>query len=88
MADEQRAEAVAPAHVGAQPPADHEDLAERVLDLHPRPAAPAGLVAAVEALADDALEALLARGGQERGALTAVRGRRPPHAAYAGLRSG
>jgi hypothetical protein len=64
MADQQRAEPIGAAHVAAQPAADHELLALRVLDLDPRAAAPPRLVAAVEAFGHDPLESLRPGGGE------------------------
>src|SRR3954466_14832414 len=60
-ADEQRADARAPAPLPGHPPADHHLLAVDVLHLHPARTAPPGLVRRVEPLGDDALEPLVGR---------------------------
>jgi hypothetical protein len=59
--DQQRPDAVAPAAVARHPAADDDLLAVEVLDLDPGEAAPPGLVGRVQALGEDALEALLRR---------------------------
>src|SRR6185312_2985288 len=61
-----------------RPAADHQLLALRVLDLQPAPVALAGQVARVEPLGDDALQALLARGGEQRAAVALVVGGHAP----------
>jgi hypothetical protein len=78
MADQQRPEAIGAPHVAPQPAADDELLSLAVLGLHPRAAAAAGLVAAVEPLGDDALEPLFARRAQQLRAVAAVVGGRLP----------
>src|SRR5215208_2281987 len=72
VADEDRADPVAPPALAREPAADHELLAGEVLDLDPARAAAARLVRPVEPLGDDALEALLARGPEQRRAGTDV----------------
>src|SRR3954470_15979382 len=76
MPDEQGAQAVRATHVALEPAADHELLALRVLDLRPRAAATARLIAAVQPLGDDALEPLLPRRAEQLRAVAPVIGRR------------
>src|SRR6202008_2291560 len=77
-ADEQRADPVAAAPVSRHPAADDDLLAVGVLDLDPRRGAPPRLVGRVQALADDALEALrLGRGQDVRAAAGHVVRRAP-----------
>src|SRR5919198_330448 len=59
VADDERAEALGPAPLARHPAANHHLLALHVLDLQPAARAPAGLVGAVQALGDHALEPAL-----------------------------
>src|SRR6202022_5000834 len=81
VADQEGTDAALPGARSGKPAADDELLAEVVLDLQPGVRALARLVAAVEALGHDALEAELLAGGQRRLALSPGRGGRLPVAA-------
>ena len=87
-ADQQRADAVAALAVARHPAADDDLLARGVLDLQPVRGAPPGLVARVQALGDDALEALLLGGGEHLRAVADDVVGHPPAPAVAELELG
>src|SRR5205085_2202797 len=78
VADGERADPPAPAPLPRGPAADHQVLAGDVLHLHPRRAAAARLVRAVEPLRDDPLQPLVAGRREQGRAVAAMVGRRAP----------
>src|SRR4029453_18867282 len=78
IAGEQSADHRLATPLARHPAADHDLLGAGVLDLHPRGGPPSREVWAVEPLRDDALEAALRGGGQQRSAVAAVIGGRLP----------
>src|SRR5581483_8962646 len=74
VANKQRADAVRAPPLPRQPTTDHELLAETILDLQPRSAAPAWLIARAQPLGDDSFQASLPRRLQQAGPRSAVGG--------------
>ena len=77
-AHQQRPDPLGAAPFAGNPAADHQLLAGGVLELDPRPGAPAGLIARIDPLGDDPFKPLRTRGLEQSFAFARMGGRHPP----------